>query len=215
MRNLLVILCALLSLFVTSQTTVVTNNSLTIKHGDLTLYLSDDTCTMVSKHVLKYKNFKKLDKDRDNRWFQDTYKGKYNREFYKNTGYDLGHLTPSHITSYDDSLNRRSFSMFNQAPQIASFNRGKWAQLEKGVEDSIAKYKSNAVIITGVIYDPEFKEYLGKSRIPIPMAYFKVLVLKKNTYVWVGSNNNGNIVKTTIKELNQIFVINKMNFQIN
>jgi DNA/RNA endonuclease G (NUC1) len=215
MKKLLLIFALWFSFNGLAQTNVVTNNSLTIKHGDLTIYLTDDTCTMVSKHVLKYKNFKKIDSDRDNKWFQDTYKGKYNREFYKNTGYDLGHLTPSHITSYNDSLNHDSFSLFNQAPQIASFNRGKWAQLEKGVEDSIAKYKSNAVIITGVIYDPENKEYLGKSRIPIPIAYFKVLVLKKNTYAWIGSNNNGTITTITIKQLNEVFVINKMNFQIN
>jgi len=214
MKKLLIIFCVLLNLVVTSQINVVTSNSLIINYGDLTLYLSDDTCTMVSMHKISHKKFKKLDKDRDDRWFQDTYKGKYNTKFYKNTGYDLGHLTPSHITSYDDSLNHKSFSLFNQAPQIASFNRGKWAQLEKGVEDSIAKYKSTAVIITGVIYDPEAKEYLGKSRIPIPMAYFKVLTIKKQTYCWVGSNNNGLITKITLKELNQIFVINKMNLEI-
>lgn len=215
MKKLLLTFTVLFSFICLAQTNVVTNNNLIIKHGDLTLYLTDDTCTLASKQVLSYKNFKKIDSDRDNKWFQDVYKGKYHKDDYLHTGYDLGHLTPSHITSYNDSLNHASFSLFNQAPQIASFNRGKWAQLEKNVEDSIAKYKSNATIITGVIYDSENKEYLGKSRIPIPLAYFKVLIIKKNTYAWIGSNNNGNIVKTTVKELNQIFVINKMNIQIN
>ena len=56
-----------------------------------------------------------------------------------------------------------SFSLFNQAPQVAAFNRGKWAQLEGQVEDSISKYQSDVTIITGVIYDPIFKKYLGKS----------------------------------------------------
>jgi DNA/RNA endonuclease G (NUC1) len=215
MKKIILILFVLFCFCGSAQTNVVTNNSLTIKHGDLTFYLTDDTCTMVSKHVLSYKNFKRIDSDRDNKWFQDVYKGKYHKDDYLHTGYDLGHLTPSHITSYNDSLNHASFSLFNQAPQIAAFNRGKWAQLEKGVEDSIVKYKSNAVIITGVIYDPENKEYLGKSRIPIPIAYFKVLVLKKNTYAWIGSNNNGTITTITIKQLNEIFVINKMTLQIN
>lgn len=169
---------------------------------------------MVSKQTLKFSDFKKLDGDRDDRWFQDTYKGKYSKEPYVHSGYDLGHLTPAHITSYNDTLNHSSFSLFNQAPQIAAFNRGKWAQLEGHVEDSIGKYKSDAIIITGVIYDPTVKEYLPKSRIPIPVAYFKVLVIKKNTWCWIGSNNNGSILPTTLNELNNIFKINKMNLSI-
>jgi len=204
----------LFSLSSLAQTQVVTNNKLVIKHGDITLYLTDDTCTMVSKHTITYSKFKKLDSDRDDHWFQDTYKGKYSKEPYLHSGYDLGHLTPAHITSYNDTLNHLSFSLFNQAPQIAAFNRGKWAQLEGSVEDSIAKYKSDAIIITGVIYDPTVKEYLTKSRIPIPTAYFKIVVIKKKTWCWIGSNNNGSILPTTVSELNKIFQINKMTLTI-
>jgi DNA/RNA endonuclease G (NUC1) len=215
MKKILFALAIILSVNCVSQTQVVTNNKLIINHGDITLYLSNDTCSMVSKQIIKYSNFKKLDSDRDNHWFQDVYKRKYNKEAYVHSGYDLGHLTPSHITSYNDSLNHASFSMFNQAPQLAAFNRGAWAQLEGGVEDSIAKYKSNATIITGVIYDCSTNEYLNKSRIRIPIAYFKIVVLKKQTYAWIGSNNNGMITTITVKSLNELFVINKMNLVIN
>jgi DNA/RNA endonuclease G (NUC1) len=97
---------------------------------------------------------------------------------------------------------------------LAAFNRGGWAQLEGKVEDSIKKYKSNATIITGVIYDYSTKEYLNKSRIRIPVAYFKILVLKKQTYAWVGSNNSGIITALTVESLNELFVINKMNLVI-
>jgi DNA/RNA endonuclease G (NUC1) len=204
-----------LSLNGLAQTQVITNNKLIITHGDMTLYLSDDTSTMVSKHILSYSNFKKLGKyPRDNHWFQDTYKGKYIKSAYVHTGYDLGHLTPSSITSYDSMQNHNSFSLFNQAPQLANFNEHPWEQLEMHVEDSIAKYKSDAVIITGVIYDYSTKEYLSKSRIKIPVAYYKILTLKTITYAWIGSNNNGMITPVTILALNQIFVINKMNISI-
>lgn len=189
-----------------------TGPTLVIPHGDLTLYLDADTNSFVSKHEIKYSDFKKLDSDRDNRWFQDTYKGVYNRESYVHSGYDLGHLTPSHITSYDDTLNHKSFSLFNQAPQLASFNRGKWVQLEKSVEDSIAKYRSDATIITGVIYDNKNKMYLSKSRIKIPEVYYKILVIKNKkrplTYVWIGSNVNGQVLKSSIPQLNEILRIN-------
>jgi len=215
MKKLITLILVLFTLNSISQINIITKNNLIILHGDITLYLTDDTSTLVSKHIIKYSNFKKLDKDRDNRWFQDTYKGKYNKNHYKYSGYDLGHLTPSHITSYNDSLNHLSFSLFNQAPQLASFNRGKWAQLERHVEDSIAKYKSTTTIITGVIYDGLNMVYLSKSRIKIPTTYFKILVIKNKTYCWLGSNNNGQVMLITLKELNEIFQINKMNIVIN
>lgn len=194
--------------------TITTDNKLIIKHGDITLYLTKDTCALASKHVLKYSNFLKLDKERDNKWFQDTYKGKYTKDSYLKTGYDIGHLTPSHITSYDNTLNHLSFSLFNAAPQVAAFNRGKWAQLEGDIEDLVSKGKEDAVIITGVIYDPNNKKFMGKSKIPIPVSYFKVLFLYGDSVCWIGSNINGMVSLITLTELNELFKLNKMNLTI-
>jgi DNA/RNA endonuclease G (NUC1) len=185
-----------------------------IPHGDITLYLTKDTCTLASKHTLTYSNFLKLDKERDNNWFQDKYKGKYKKESYLKTGYDIGHLTPSHITSYDNNLNHLSFSLFNAAPQLAGFNRGKWARLERGIEDSIAKYQKDVVIVTGVIYDSKKIIFMGKSKIPIPISFFKVLFIDNKIYCWVGSNINGNVITITLTKLNELFIINGMTLTI-
>ena len=182
-----------------------------IKHNELTLYLDSDNNSFISKHELKYTNFLKLDSDRDDKWYSEI-KGPYTKEHYLYSGYDMGHLTPSHITSYNDTLNHHSFSFYNQAPQLAAFNRGKWKRLELSVEDSIGKYKTDVLIVTGVIYDESKKTYLGKSKIKIPEMYYKILIIKTKkpiTYVWVGSNKNGEITKSTIKELNGILEINK------
>jgi DNA/RNA endonuclease G (NUC1) len=213
MKKIFLLLAMFMVMSSYSQT-VTTDNKLIIKHGDITLYLTKDTCSMVSKHVLKFSSFLKLDKERDNRWFQDTYKGKYFKDAYLKTGYDIGHLTPSHITSYDNELNHKSFSLFNAAPQVAGFNRGKWAQLEGDVEDFISKSKQDVVIITGVIYDPNNKKFMGKSKIPIPSAFFKVLFINGTTKCWIGSNINGLITLTTLVDLNNIFKLNKMDLII-
>jgi DNA/RNA endonuclease G (NUC1) len=194
--------------------TVTTDNKLIIPHGDITLYLTKDTCALVSKHVLKFSSFVKLDKERDNKWFQDTYKGKYTKDSYLKTGYDIGHLTPSHITSYDNDLNHQSFSLFNAAPQLAGFNRGVWAQMEGEVENIIANTKKDAVIITGVIYNSKNIKFMGKSRIPIPSSFFKVLFINHTTQCWIGSNLNGLNISITLKDLNNIFKNNKMNLNI-
>jgi hypothetical protein len=73
--HLFIILFISLNIF--SQT-ITTNNNLIINHGDITLYLTDDSLSMISKHVLLYNNFLKLDDERDNKWFQDSIKSKYN-----------------------------------------------------------------------------------------------------------------------------------------
>jgi DNA/RNA endonuclease G (NUC1) len=209
--NLVIILFISLNIF--SQT-IITNNDLIINHGDIILYLTDDSLSMISKHVLSYDNFLKLDDERDNRWFQDTIKSKYKKKVYLHSGYDLGHLTPSHITSYDNGLNHKSFSYLNQAPQLASFNRGKWARLERSVEDSITKYKTNSIIITGVVYNEKKPNYLKNSKIKIPLYYYKILYINNLTYCWIGSNVDGWVKSVTIKYLNGLFKSNGMEIKI-
>jgi DNA/RNA endonuclease G (NUC1) len=177
-----------------------------INHGDIKLSLDNDTCTFISEHNIKWKDFQKLNSDRKDRWHNEKPNGPYNKEHYNNSGYDLGHLTPAHITSYNDTLQYHSFSMFNQAPQLAGFNRGKWKKMELGVEDTISKYKSDVRIITGVVYDNNKKIYLSKSRIKIPTYFYKIISIEKEnkTYVWLGSNLNGNVIKINIIYLNEI-----------
>ena len=209
-KTILLLLMTLLSTTLMSQI-VATKNKLILNHGDMILYLSNDTLPMVSRHSVSYSKFK-LDKDRDDNWFQDKYK-KMDKGAYKKTGYDLGHLTPSHITSYDDTLNHRSFSLYNQAPQLAKFNRGNWKSLEASVEDSILKYKSNVTIITGVIYDATCKP-LPNSKITIPSSYFKVLYIGKKVYCWIGSNTTCEVKPIKLVELNAIFEKNKMGLTI-
>lgn len=207
MKKLFLLLIPIvLSSFLTFKPT-----KLSINHNELTFYLDSDTNSFLSIHKVKYVDYLKIDGIRSDKWHSEKYKGIYSKETYLHSGYDLGHLTPSNITSYDDSLNYHSFSLFNQAPQLATFNRGKWAQLESNVEDSIGKYKSNAVIYTGVIYNNKKKTYLNKSKIKIPISYYKILFIenKNLTYVWIGSNINGEVIPINIKKLNEILKMNQ------
>ena len=55
---------------------------------------------------------------------------------------------------------------------------------------------------------------MGKSRIPIPESFFKILFINGSTQCWVGSNINGLIVNITLKNLNELFKMNKMNLTI-
>jgi DNA/RNA endonuclease G (NUC1) len=211
MKKMIILLVAILISMSAMSQLVATKNKLILNHGDMILYLSNDTLPMVSRHSINYSKFK-LDSDRDNKWFQDKYK-KMNKNVYKKSGYDLGHLTPSHITSYDDTLNHKSFSLYNQAPQLSKFNKGNWNKLEKSVEDSINKYKYNVTIITGVIYDSTCK-FLPGSKIKIPTHYFKIAYIGKKTYCWIGSNTTCEVKPIKLIELNAIFEKNKMGLTI-
>jgi len=214
MRKLTFSLFLLMSSFSFSQKVIV-KNSLQIEHGDIKLYLDDDTCTMVSKHTISWKEFQKIGTySRSEKWFDDKYTGKYLKKYYIKSGFDKGHLTPSHITTYDSLLNIKSFSMFNAAPQYKYFNQQSWQELESDVEDTIARYKLNATIITGVIYNEKDKKYLTKGRIKIPTHYFKILYIGKKSWVWIGENVEDKdkcLVKSiTLTELNLIIKKNSM-----
>lgn len=211
MNKILIIALLAISSIARSQTVAV-SNKLAISHGDLVLYPSSDTLPMASRHFIRFSKFK-LDSDRDGRWFHDRY-NKVSKSAYKGTGYDLGHLTPSHITSYDDTLNYNSFSLYNQAPQLAKFNRGSWKRLESAVEDSILKYKKDAVVITGVIYAPDAK-YLGKSKMKIPSHYFKCVFAGSYKWCWIGSNDSSGEIKViSLQDLNAILDKNKSGMNI-
>lgn len=183
-------------------------------HGDLVLYADKDTNSFISVHTVSYEEILKLDDGRSNKWHREKINGPYKKQFYANSGYDLGHLTPSHITSYNDSLNYHSFSLLNQAPQLAGFNRGKWAHLEENVVDSIIKLKADAIVVTGVIYDNNNLVYLSKSRIKIPMEYYKILIVNGKIYCWIGSNTNGLITITTLGVINDILSKGSNNLKI-
>jgi len=202
-----------LLLFITSfsfgQTVKIENASFTLKHGDLIFYMDSDTNSLVSVHTITDEEINKLDGDRSDKWHKEKPFGPYKKEPFVNSGYDLGHLTPSNITSYDDTLNYHSFSFFNQAPQLAGFNRGKWSRLEKDVVKMLKSRKTGGIIVTGVIYDTDKVQYLNKSRIKIPIMFYKVVILPNNeVFCWTGSNVNGEVIKT---EFNNIVILTKKN----
>ena len=202
--------------------TITTKHKLIIAHEDITLYLDDDTCTMISKHILFYSKFKLLKSDaRCDCWFADQYsttsKATYDR-VYRKSGYDLGHLTPSHITTYDAKQNEYSFSLFNQAPQYSYFNEHPWEQLERHVEHLIDSAHTDAIIVTGVIYNNKHKTYLTGSKIKIPTHYYKLLTIGGTSWIWLAPNvaDKTQCVPKLIQiaELNDLFVKNAMNVNI-
>jgi DNA/RNA endonuclease G (NUC1) len=205
MKKLLLTLSLILFIGVSyTQHVVIDSTAFSIHHGELSFFLDKDTNSYISVHNIDYKNIIRITGERSDKWHKEKPFGPYNKNIYTHTGYDLGHLTPSNITSYNDSTNYISFSLFNQAPQVAAFNRGKWSKLEAKVVKTLTTDKTNAIIVTGVIYNNNKKKYLNKSRIKIPMAYYKIVITTKITTCWMGSNINGQIITTDIKTILEV-----------
>lgn len=219
MFKLVTTLLIFININILNSQTINVKSYLKFNHKDLILYVDKDTNSQLSIQYFNYSYLDTIKADkykRKDKWHNDLKQSPYSSNYNDNTKYDLGHLTPSYLTLYSEESNYNSFSLFNQAPQLNEFNRGKWKGLEKSIVDSISKYKTNVVIITGVIYDNINKQYINKSRIKIPLNFFKILIIpKKHIYVWIGNNDSNNIPQlTNIKLIMQLSKKYKNNFKL-
>lgn len=93
---------------------------------------------------------------------------------YSKTGYDRGHLAPAADMTYSLDTMMQSFFMSNISPQIPGCNRGIWKRIETQVRKWAVK-EGMLYVITGPIFNSNGKT-LGKTDIPIPEAFYKVVL---------------------------------------
>lgn len=90
---------------------------------------------------------------------------------YKKSGFDRGHLAPAADMAFSTQAMRDSFFMSNMSPQRPKFNRGIWKKLEAKVR-SWAKHDTIIVVTAGVL---KGKQYIGRNRVLVPDAYYKIV----------------------------------------
>ena len=93
---------------------------------------------------------------------------------YSRSGYDKGHLAPAADMTYSVSSMENSFLMTNISPQIPGCNRGIWKRLEMQVRRWAIK-EEKLYIITGPVFS-EKPSVMGKAAIPVPTAFYKVIL---------------------------------------
>lgn len=94
-------------------------------------------------------------------------------EDYTRTGYDRGHLAPAGDMKWSAKAMRESFYLSNISPQKPGLNRGIWKELEE--QARLWAMDNGAVfIVTGPVITPEMKR-LGKNRVAVPSAFYKVI----------------------------------------
>ena len=94
---------------------------------------------------------------------------------YSHSGYDRGHMCPAGEQKWSDKAMHHSFVMANICPQKHELNTGAWKTLEDK-ERSWARRDSAIVIIAGPIYDSSDSETIGRNKVRVPSAFFKVLL---------------------------------------
>ena len=94
-------------------------------------------------------------------------------EDYTRSGYDRGHLAPAGDMKWSAKAMRESFYLSNICPQKPKLNRGIWKDLEEQCR-LWALDNGSLLIVTGPVITGDMKR-LGKNRIAIPKAFYKVL----------------------------------------
>ena len=113
---------------------------------------------------------------RSNKFWTDTeIEGCPDTRDYTRSGYDRGHMCPAGEQKWSETAMHHSFVMANICPQKHELNTGAWKTLEDK-ERMWAKRDSALVIVAGPIYDSSDSETIGKNKVRVPSAFFKVLL---------------------------------------
>lgn len=94
---------------------------------------------------------------------------------YDGFGYDRGHLAPSADFRWSQTALSESYFYSNMSPQLAHFNRLKWAELENWMREYVTANESHLYIITApVLNDNLEKIERSVDQVSIPKHFVKV-----------------------------------------
>ncbi|MGL4331510.1 MAG: DNA/RNA non-specific endonuclease [Bacteroidales bacterium] len=95
-------------------------------------------------------------------------------EDYRRSGYDRGHLAPAADMSWSPGTMSESFYFSNMSPQVPSFNRGIWKDLEEQVRKWADK-ESILLVATGPVLENGLKR-IGPNGVAVPKYFYKVII---------------------------------------
>lgn len=100
--------------------------------------------------------------------------GKYDYDGY---GYDRGHLAPSADFRWSKKALSESYFYSNMSPQLPTFNRERWAELESLIRGYIYDNKRDLIVYTGPVLNNDLKKVSRSvNGVSIPEQFFKVVV---------------------------------------
>lgn len=96
-------------------------------------------------------------------------------EDYRNSGFDRGHIAPAGDMKYSSKAMQDCFYLTNICPQSPALNQNAWRVLEENCR-KWATIDSTLIIIAGPVLTDRLTRKIGKSGIPVPQRFFKVIL---------------------------------------
>lgn len=129
---------------------------------------------------------------------------------YKGSGWSRGHMCPAGDNKWSRDAMYETFLYSNVCPQHPRLNSGDWNEIEMACRRWAEKY-GDVYIVCGPIFLRQEHEVIGVSRIPVPEAFFKVVMCLNGTPKGIGficRNTDGNRKKdkyvNTIQQVERI-----------
>lgn len=94
---------------------------------------------------------------------------------YYNSGFDRGHMCPAGDNKWSEQAMFESFLFTNMCPQNPNLNRGDWNEMENQCRRWAKKY-GEVYIVCGPILLKQKHKTVGKNKVTVPEAFFKVVL---------------------------------------
>ncbi len=104
---------------------------------------------------------------------------------YNRSGYDRGHMCPSGDNKWSRTAQEESFLMTNMCPQNHNLNTGDWNEMEQQCRKWAKKYGSVYIVCGPILIGKNHKK-IGKNKVVVPEAFFKVVLCMEGTPKAIG-----------------------------
>ena len=94
---------------------------------------------------------------------------------YYRSGYDRGHICPSGDNRWSEEAQRQSFLFTNICPQVHGLNAGDWNEMEQQCRKWAETYGKLFIVSGPILYKGQHKT-IGKNKVTVPEAFFKVVL---------------------------------------
>lgn len=94
---------------------------------------------------------------------------------YYRSGYDRGHMCPSGDNKWNEEAQKQTFLFTNACPQNRSLNAGDWNEMELQCRRWAEDFGDIYIVCGPILYKGRHKT-IGKNRVVVPEAFFKVVL---------------------------------------
>lgn len=113
---------------------------------------------------------------------------------FKGSGWSRGHMCPAGDNKWDRQAMYDTFTLANVCPQNANLNQGLWNSIEMDCRQWARRF-GDIYIVCGPLFLRREHERIGENDIPVPEAFFKVILClngKPKAFGFIVRNTDGN-----------------------